>query len=672
MRPISRVVLALTLLGLVTALAACSPVTASSPQAGATDLIPGASVLDIVFSGHFREGTGVSDARVEFRPPVGEAEITAAGEGTLNVRPAGLALNTSYRVTVTHPALKGSKYTFSFTTISAPELARRTLAERQALQHAEAARRFLTALADPGPWLLETGVARAATEALLLSGQAQEVVKLAEAVCGLTQPASARLAALDEIRTAALAFGHLLLVLDLLDDYALEHEVHADDVSALRLKRLGHLSGATGGPGNWSQVRQQCESWLAEGDQAVYRVYLARALMGSWEADVAAAKGQLEQALTLAPDLAEAHLLLALWHREHGQAGQARAYAAEAVRLAPADPMAGFLHRQLRAEAPMSRWTYSPAVSVVASARALLAEGVYDPHHPYLPRTEGGRELAWQGSWSPDGKHGLYMRGFQAVGDATYFDSLWYAQGAAPSVLTPVQGGQPHPFYEAIVWEPHSRWAAVIAQGRDGMGDVLQLFHAGHGTLTLISAQAAVAEAASLAWSPDGNCLAFIAREHPLSYSKFKVWVVEVGGAVAEPRLLTQGRFHDRTPAWSPAGTRLAFSRSSNWANDPADIWVVDVAAGTEERLTVGYSYHFHPFWVGNEHVGYSIRPWGAPAKPRLAVSRLSDGARVLDVRLPDLPAWARPHWDEARKGVLIIEMFTERGEAKLVRVGRR
>lgn len=74
--------------------------------------------------------------------------------------------------------------------------------------------------------------------------------------------------------------------------------------------------------------------------------------------------------------------------------------------------------------------------------------------------------------------------------------------------------------------------------------------------------------------SPDGRHIAFTALGD--------LWLLEIAGG-ATPRRLTDDPFVDLMPAWSRDGSRLAY------ASDRAgslDIWVRDMATGTETRAT--------------------------------------------------------------------------------------
>ncbi|MDQ2070818.1 S9 family peptidase [Natronospira bacteriovora] len=87
-----------------------------------------------------------------------------------------------------------------------------------------------------------------------------------------------------------------------------------------------------------------------------------------------------------------------------------------------------------------------------------------------------------------------------------------------------------------------------------------------------------------LAWSPDGQSIAFISNEG--DYWGDNLWVVDV--ATGERRQLSRSFMAWYTPSWSPDGERIAVmgaDKAGMWYGDMADIYVVDVASGREQRV---------------------------------------------------------------------------------------
>lgn len=70
------------------------------------------------------------------------------------------------------------------------------------------------------------------------------------------------------------------------------------------------------------------------------------------------------------------------------------------------------------------------------------------------------------------------------------------------------------------------------------------------------------------------------------------LWAIVPGST--SPVRLTAGEWDDRDPAFSPDGTRLAFSsrRDGTW-----DLYLLDLASGVTTRLTATSGYEAHPTW---------------------------------------------------------------------------
>ena len=106
------------------------------------------------------------------------------------------------------------------------------------------------------------------------------------------------------------------------------------------------------------------------------------------------------------------------------------------------------------------------------------------------------------------------------------------------------------------------------------------------------------------------------------------IWILD--GPGAQPRRLTRSGFTDTYPRFSPDGTKVAFSRSTEpWVSqrnfDKWDTWVLDLATG-EERLVATNAYQ--ACWDPTAPVLYAVRAGGRqlvavsadPAAPRETV----------------------------------------------------
>jgi Tol biopolymer transport system component len=133
-------------------------------------------------------------------------------------------------------------------------------------------------------------------------------------------------------------------------------------------------------------------------------------------------------------------------------------------------------------------------------------------------------------------------------------------------------------------------------------GDIYVIHADGRGLRQVTSG---LGEDYEAAWSPDGSRIAFTRyrhdRGHP-SWGEAAVYVIgaDGGGLV---RLSAHGdSTYDAHPTWSPDGTRIAFysrrehAAGSLHAND-SEIWVMNADGTSPVRLTHQSSLAFHPAW---------------------------------------------------------------------------
>jgi Tol biopolymer transport system component/polyisoprenoid-binding protein YceI len=140
------------------------------------------------------------------------------------------------------------------------------------------------------------------------------------------------------------------------------------------------------------------------------------------------------------------------------------------------------------------------------------------------------------------------------------------------------------------------------------------------------------------AWSPDGSKLAFTRSEGDSS----AIWVMNANGrnprALTEDDLVEQETFTpDEFPAWSPDGGRIAYTSFLPDGND--DIFVMNADGSGQTRLTSGPEYDSDPAWSPDgERIAfsrdgdiYTMGPDGSGLR-RLTRGSARDGA----------PAWSR------------------------------
>ena len=117
------------------------------------------------------------------------------------------------------------------------------------------------------------------------------------------------------------------------------------------------------------------------------------------------------------------------------------------------------------------------------------------------------------------------------------------------------------------------------------------------------------------AWSPDGTKIAFVSNR--AGSRRGEIWVMNADGT--NPVRLTEnvqlgtdsfGPFYglDLSPAWSPDGTRIAFSSTRNGLNNN-EIYVMNANGSNQIRLTNNTFEDNDPFWVrGGGRITYTSR----------------------------------------------------------------
>jgi Tol biopolymer transport system component len=105
------------------------------------------------------------------------------------------------------------------------------------------------------------------------------------------------------------------------------------------------------------------------------------------------------------------------------------------------------------------------------------------------------------------------------------------------------------------------------------------------------------------AWSPDGTRIAFSSRRE----GSFDIYVMQADGSGTTQ--LTSAKEHDSYPSWSPDGRQIVFARDR-------DIFVMDADGSNQHRISDPLSEESEPSWSPDgEWIAYVRRTPGTPVR---------------------------------------------------------
>jgi len=97
-------------------------------------------------------------------------------------------------------------------------------------------------------------------------------------------------------------------------------------------------------------------------------------------------------------------------------------------------------------------------------------------------------------------------------------------------------------------------------------------------------------------FSPDGKQLAFVSNKD--GTPRIYVLTIPKGGASikdVKPQLVSKQNRNNTCPAWSPDGTKIAYSATTLGVRQ---VWIYDFITGKESQLTDGYGHKENPTWA--------------------------------------------------------------------------
>ena len=245
---------------------------------------------------------------------------------------------------------------------------------------------------------------------------------------------------------------------------------------------------------------------------------------------------------------------------------------------------------------------------------------------------------------SPNGELVAYAR--QADGEET--TSLFVSPIAGGSELR-LTGASQHDI--APAWSPDGAMLAYLSY-REGGCEIRSVGALGGEPRTLAECALTPARpnfAPTLDWSPDGGQLAFVDREKARRVACLRILDIAAGdvrtiGADAEGRCK-----NDMDPAFSPDGTRLAFTRVIR--GGIADLHVFDLTDESARRLTRDHRSILGSDWISDDEITFSsdrsgtYRLWRIAAAGGVPRWLPADGRNIKRPRLNENGVIAYEDW---------------------------
>jgi Tol biopolymer transport system component len=267
----------------------------------------------------------------------------------------------------------------------------------------------------------------------------------------------------------------------------------------------------------------------------------------------------------------------------------------------------------------------------------------------------GGPRFDVQGTWSPDGTKIAYWSWQRTTDPEPLLVDLVVVDedgshrvtlttfSADQLVAVPETTGGPDTRLRRLSWAPDSRslaWSAFV-NGSHRMfvayvdGSAIRLL--GDGSL----------DGQDPTWSPDGTQIAFYGGRYDVDRGIYLM--AAAGGQPVRLSHAKSGPWSFAEPVWSPDGQRLAYAAlppaSAGEVEPRDDIWILDVATGTEGDISATGDEDQWPswspdgLWLAYEHGEAGI---GRPAKNHLVVAR-GDGSDPTEI--PVTVASSTPGW---------------------------